>query len=57
MVNKLCRLCATEKERGFEIYQAEGLKLNLSSKIIRCLQIRVGCSLTSCRMQEQVNIL
>jgi hypothetical protein len=42
MVNKLCRLCAKEKKKGFEIYQAEGLELNLSSKIIRCLQIGVG---------------
>lgn len=41
MVNKVCRLCAKEKKKGIEIYQEEGVGLNLSSKIIRCLQIRV----------------
>jgi hypothetical protein len=45
MVSKVCRLCAKEKKRGFEIYQDEGLKLKLSTKIIRCLQIRVRSSL------------
>jgi hypothetical protein len=42
MVKKVCRLCAKEKKKGIEIYQEKGLELNLSSKIIRCLQIRVG---------------
>ncbi|XP_049855755.1 zinc finger protein 879-like isoform X1 [Schistocerca gregaria] len=37
--NKLCRLCAREREGSIRIYEEEGQKLNLATKIIQCLQI------------------
>lgn len=41
MLDKLCRLCAREKENGVNIYEDDGVKQKLSTKIIQCLQIRV----------------
>ncbi|XP_063231926.1 zinc finger protein 792-like [Bacillus rossius redtenbacheri] len=36
---KLCRLCALERECFVKIYEDEGQKLNLATKITQCLQI------------------
>lgn len=37
-----CRLCAIQKESVVEIYEDEGQKLNLETKITKCLQIEVS---------------
>ncbi|KAK7865144.1 hypothetical protein R5R35_002206 [Gryllus longicercus] len=37
--NILCRLCAEQRDSFVRIYEEEGQKLNLATKIIQCLQI------------------
>jgi hypothetical protein len=37
----LCRLCAVNKDNFVGIYEEEGHKLSLETKITKCLQIEV----------------
>jgi len=37
----LCRLCAVKKDNFVGIYDEEGHKLSLETKITKCLQIEV----------------
>lgn len=39
---KLCRLCANKKESFVGVYDDEGHKLRIESKINKCLQIEVS---------------
>lgn len=39
---KLCRLCAIKKDSFVGVYDDEGHKLRIESKINKCLQIEVG---------------
>lgn len=39
---KLCRLCAVQKDNFVGIYDEEGHKLNLESRITKYLQIQVS---------------
>lgn len=53
---KLCRLCAIKKDSFVGVYDDEGNKLRIESKINKCLQIEVGLGLGDV-FKEQTNAL